>query len=135
MTPFKSILIKSLWFSSSLVFSLLLNACSDKQTAEVEQQASLFTSLDSASTGIGFINHVKDSDKLNILDYLYFYNGGGVATGDINNDGLTDIYFVANSGKNKLYLNKGNLQFQDITREAGCRGLCRLVYWCYLWQM
>jgi hypothetical protein len=102
--------------------SLLVGSCSDKKTDEEKKEPALFTVLDSVRTGIGFINEVKDSEKLNILDYLYFYNGGGVAVGDINNDGLTDIYFVANSGKNKLYLNKGNFQFGDITKEAGLEG-------------
>lgn len=122
MTQFNYTPTKNIWFSSSLVFILLLNACTDKKTTEVNKEAALFSSLDSARTGINFINEVKDSDKINILDYLYFYNGGGVAAGDINNDGLTDLFFVANSGKNKLYLNKGNFQFQEITREAGVEG-------------
>ncbi|GAB3502355.1 VCBS repeat-containing protein [Spirosoma knui] len=82
----------------------------------------LFQSLDSTQTGVGFINHVVPSQKLNILDYLYFYNGGGVSAGDINNDGLTDLYFVSNQGKNKLYLNKGNFKFEDITEKAGVEG-------------
>ncbi len=57
------------------------------------------------------------------MNYIYLYNGGGVATGDINNDGLTDIYFTSNKGDNKLFLNKGNLQFQDITARAGVTGM------------
>lgn len=82
----------------------------------------LFQSLDSTQTGVGFINHLVPTEKLNILDYLYFYNGGGVSAGDINNDGLTDLYFVSNQGKNKLYLNKGNFKFEDITAKAGVEG-------------
>jgi hypothetical protein len=59
---------------------------------------------------------------VNILDYLYFYNGAGVASADFNNDGLEDLYFVSNQGPNKLYLNKGDLKFEDITAKAGVAG-------------
>lgn len=82
----------------------------------------LFTKLSPDQTNIHFINHNVDSDTLNILDYLYYYNGAGVAVGDINNDGLPDIYFASNTGGNKLYLNKGNFKFQDITATAGVKG-------------
>lgn len=82
----------------------------------------LFTKLKSAQTGISFINHNVDTDSLSILDYLYYYNGAGVATGDINNDGLPDIYFTSNTEGNKLYLNKGNFKFEDITEAAGVKG-------------
>ncbi len=82
----------------------------------------LFQAIDSTQTGVGFVNHLVPSEKINILDYLYFYNGGGVSAGDINNDGLTDLYFVSNQGKNKLYLNKGNFKFEDITAKAGVEG-------------
>ncbi|QMW07125.1 VCBS repeat-containing protein [Spirosoma foliorum] len=87
-----------------------------------KSEKQLFQALDSTQTGVGFVNHLVPSEKLNILDYLYFYNGGGVSAGDINNDGLTDLYFVSNQGKNKLYLNKGNFKFEDITEKAGVAG-------------
>ncbi len=70
-------------------------------------------------TGIEFANRVNDTKELNILKYRNFYNGGGVAIGDINNDGLSDVFFTANQGSNKLYLNKGNFQFEDISGKAG----------------
>ncbi|MGX1928504.1 VCBS repeat-containing protein [Flagellimonas sp. 2504JD4-2] len=83
---------------------------------------SLFENPPPSKTGIGFENKITESDDLNILDYLYFYNGGGVAVGDINGDDLPDIFFSGNQVKNKLYLNRGNLQFQDITKFAGVEG-------------
>lgn len=84
----------------------------------------MFMQMDPAKTGIWFQNLLPENDRsFNILDYLYYYNGGGVAIGDINNDGLPDIYFSANLGLNKLYLNKGNFVFEDITEKAGVKGL------------
>jgi len=82
----------------------------------------LFTRLDSDSTGIKFSNNIHATNKFNLFNYRNFYNGGGVALGDINNDGLIDIYFTANQGENKLYLNEGNFHFKDITKEAGVAG-------------
>lgn len=85
---------------------------------------SLFVSLPSSQTGIDFRNTLPQKEHLNILYYLYYYNGGGVAAGDVNNDGLTDVYFTANSkGSNKLYLNKGGFAFEDITEKAGVQGI------------
>lgn len=82
----------------------------------------LFTTLDSITTGIDFTNTLTETRDQNILDYLYFYNGGGVAIGDINNDNLPDIYFTSNQKSNKLYLNKGNFKFEDITEQARVSG-------------
>src|ERR1700681_3113508 len=76
----------------------------------------LFTSLPSSETHVDFANNLDTRPNLGILSYIYYYNGGGVAIGDINNDGLPDIYFTSNNkGKNKLFLNKGNFEFEDIT--------------------
>ncbi|WP_423147727.1 VCBS repeat-containing protein [Rubrolithibacter danxiaensis] len=68
------------------------------------------------------MNKVEDKENFNILDYLYFYNGAGVASGDVNNDGKPDLFFVSNQGKNRLYLNQGNLKFKDVSKEAGIEG-------------
>ena len=97
-----------------LIF-ILFDACSHRSTT-------LFTPLKASQTGISFINNNIDTDTLSILDYLYFYNGAGVVIGDINNDGLPDIYFASNTGGNKLYLNKGHFTFEDITERAGVAG-------------
>lgn len=83
----------------------------------------MFVQQSSSHTNIDFTNEPAKKKLLSILYYLYYYNGGGVAAGDINNDGLTDLYFSANDyGKNKLYLNKGNFVFEDITEQAGVAG-------------
>lgn len=90
-----------------------LNSCGIK----TEEKTPLFELQ--KSTGIDFVNNVKDSKDFNILTYRNFYNGGGVAIGDINNDGLADIFFTANMGSNRLYLNKGKWNFEDISAKAG----------------
>jgi hypothetical protein len=79
----------------------------------------LFTQLDPAETNIRFKNQLHQTKRDNIFVYKGFYKGGGVAIGDINNDGLPDIYFTGNQVGDKLYLNKGNLEFEDITMAAG----------------
>ena len=88
----------------------------------------IFKLVPSATSGIDFINQLKESPDFNILEYPYFYNGGGVAAGDINNDGLIDLYFTSNQGQNKLYLNKGSLAFEDITEQAKVAGkeMCKV---------
>ena len=89
----------------------------------------LFERVPARSTGIDFSNEVRETQSLNILNYLYMYNGGGVAVGDVNNDGLPDIYFTANQQSNRLYINKGNFLFEDITEKAGVAGVAGPSVW------
>ena len=86
---------------------LIFSSCTNKQ-----EDKTLFTLMN--KTGIEFTNTVTDTKELNIINYRNFYNGGGVAIGDINNDGLADVFFTANQTSNKLFLNKGNWKFEDI---------------------
>jgi hypothetical protein len=79
----------------------------------------LFTKLDKDRTGVKFQNTLFEDGPLNVANYIYFYNGSGVSIGDINNDGLQDILFTGNMVKNRLYLNKGNFKFEDITQKSG----------------
>jgi len=102
-----------------------LTSCSSDKTETVdqnEQKETLFTLLPAAETGVDFINTVENQKNFNIFKYRNFYNGGGVAIGDINNDGLADIFLSANMGPNKLYLNKGDFTFEDISEKAGVMG-------------
>jgi enediyne biosynthesis protein E4 len=94
-----------------LLFLLSLSACKTKKNT-------LFQLLSSNETGIDFINSVQESDSFNILTYEYIYNGGGVGVADFNKDGLQDLFFSGNQVPNKIYLNKGNLAFEDITETA-----------------
>ncbi len=82
----------------------------------------LFELLSPSSTGVTFANELPEKADFNILNYLYYYNGGGVAAGDIDGDGLPDLYFTSNLGPDRLYLNKGNYKFEDITERAGVAG-------------
>jgi hypothetical protein len=82
----------------------------------------LFSSLPASYTHVDFTNQLTETEAFNIIEYLYFNNGAGVAAGDINNDGLTDLYFTSSQDDNKLYLNRGNLRFEDITDAAGVAG-------------
>jgi enediyne biosynthesis protein E4 len=102
-----------------LLFASLFVSCSQQSP---KRNTTLFNALPSDSTGVNFTNRLTFDQKFNIYTYRNFYNGGGVGLGDINNDGLIDIYLVANQGPNKLYVNKGNFQFNDVTEKAGVGG-------------
>src|SRR5688500_19075081 len=96
---------------------LWLVACNNKHT--------LFEQISSSRSGIHFNNRVIENDSINPLDIVNIYNGGGVGIGDFNNDNLPDIYFTGNMVPNRLYLNKGDFKFRDITDKAGVSGMGR----------
>jgi enediyne biosynthesis protein E4 len=100
--------------ASGLAVLLLLGNCYTNKDPDF-----LFEYLPPNKTGIHFKNSLTEDESFNIIEYLYFYNGGGVAIGDINNDGLPDVFFTSNQGENKLYLNKGGFEFEDISEMAG----------------
>ncbi|MDN3593817.1 VCBS repeat-containing protein [Zunongwangia endophytica] len=105
-----------------ILILVIMAACSKKEIEQDDTAPALFKELDAEITNLNFSNTLTETDSLNILDYLYYYNGGGVAIGDINNDSLPDIFLTGNQVPNKLFLNKGNLQFEDITETAGVSG-------------
>src|SRR5690349_2280345 len=108
-----------------LFLAALLFACapkSDVKETRVNKEGPVFKLVPSSSSGVTFKNHV-DENINNYFDlFAYVYNGGGVGIGDVNNDGLSDIYFTGNEVPNKLYLNQGNLKFKDISQSAGVEG-------------
>src|SRR5918993_1276666 len=95
-----------------VLLSLVFYSCENKSVT-------LFKSLDPSATGINFQNTFFEDGPLNVANYIYFYNGGGASIGDINNDGLQDILFTGNMVRNRLFLNKGNFKFEDITPKSG----------------
>lgn len=106
-------------YSSLLIFFI----CGCKDKSDQEQSSAngpaLFSQVSPDSSNIHFSNNLTEAPNTNVLLYEYFYNGGGVAVGDLNNDGLEDIFFIANMSDSKLYLNKGNFKFEDITLSSG----------------
>lgn len=108
------------------ILIILISSCvSDTQPERAgvdPEQFQLFQTLSPDQSKLLFENKIVENNRINILNYLYYYNGSGVAIGDINNDGLPDIYFAATVGKNKLFLNKGDLVFEDISQAAQAEG-------------
>jgi len=103
-----------------IIAYFLLPSCQSKHEEVLVN--TLFTEMPATFTGLEFTNRLKFDRKFNIYTYRNFYNGGGVALGDVNKDGLTDIYFIANMERNRLYLNEGNFKFKDVTAKAGVGG-------------
>jgi enediyne biosynthesis protein E4 len=99
------------------LLALVLLSC-----AGDDDKPALFELLEPSRTGITFENHLPEDTTFNILNYLNYYNGGGVAAGDIDGDGRPDLFFTSNLGKDRLYLNKGDYRFEDITEHAGVGG-------------
>src|SRR5690606_7966695 len=105
-----------------LALVLLIPGCSNESNDSASSPPPVFQRVSSFESGITFKNDLEENID-NFFDFFaYVYNGGGVAVGDINNDGLPDIYFTGNEVPNRLYLNQGNLKFRDITRSAGVAG-------------
>jgi enediyne biosynthesis protein E4 len=114
----------SYFFILSLAF---LTACSEQKTSvETPKEAPLFTLLAPEQTGVDFQNIINEGPNTNVLMYEYFYNGGGVAVGDLNGDKLDDLYFTANMSENQLYLNRstsgGGVKFEDVSVPSGAAG-------------
>ncbi len=105
------------------LFTLLIVfawSCEKNENKLISRESSIiFSEVSADQSGIKFRNQLFPTEELNIITYLYYYNGGGIAAGDINNDGLIDLYFTANQGADALFLNQGNLQFRDITASSG----------------
>ena len=102
------------------LFILLIIGCNLKNNQDNKSSNDLkFDALSSDKTGVYFNNSLRSDSDMNIIEYLYYYNGGGVGIGDINNDGFDDIYFSGNEVRDELYLNQGNMVFKNITESAG----------------
>jgi len=104
------------------VYSILAFLISFQSGMAQENSRPLFKELNPRKLKIGFKNNLREDEQNNILRYEYFYNGAGVAIGDLDNDGLDDIFFTANMASNEVYKNLGNWKFEDMTKKAGIAG-------------
>jgi hypothetical protein len=102
---------------------LCIGACLIAAVSCNDQGDERFRRIPASESGITFQNNLKETVDFNIFNYMYFYNGAGVAVGDLNDDGLPDIYFTSNQESNRLYVNKGNMKFEDVTEASGVGGL------------
>ena len=107
---------KKIYFLTLFIFVLLSFISCNKN--EEKRFDYLFKTLSEKQTNITFRNDLTEDENHSIINYIYFYNGGGVSAGDVNNDGLPDLFFTSNQNENKLYINKGNLTFEDVTEKA-----------------
>ena len=103
------------------IISFFLANCQSSEQSTHNEAPALLRLLSAENTGVDFNNEIIENDTFNMVDYMYVYNGGGVTIADINRDDLPDIYFTGNMVNDRLYLNKGNLQFEDITKKSGIR--------------
>ncbi len=101
-----------------LFYILLLTAAIGCKSNKQPQLPPLFQVLDSKTTGLNFTNQLTPTEQFNVFHYMYFYNGAGIGAGDFNNDGKIDLFFASNQGKDKLFLNEGNMHFKEVTDEA-----------------
>ena len=120
--------MKKIVLFSIILFSIF--ACSEHSDISIKEkkkidvaQKSLFEVLPPEKTGVFFLNELKENLNNNGLYYEYYYNGGGVAVADFNNDGLIDIYFVHSTESNALYLNTGKMKFRNVTKTSNSGGI------------
>lgn len=114
--------LKNYKLISSQASALLLIICISLLTSCREHVRPIYSLVDAEHSGLVFANNLEFDAKFNVYKYRNFYNGGGVSVGDVNGDDLPDLYMTANQSDNKLFINKGNLQFEDVTDKAGVAG-------------
>ncbi|MGB3152219.1 MAG: FG-GAP-like repeat-containing protein, partial [Maribacter sp.] len=118
-------MIRNYYFFMVFLLLLVMLGCeknTEKSTPPSLDEAPIFTKISPDLTGINFENRLVENDTLNYFTYPYLYMGGGVSAGDINNDGLIDLFFTGNMVHNKMYINNGNLSFTDVTQTSGLLG-------------